>query len=190
VSYLSSEALKSIGFKSLGKNVKVSNLVSIHRPEEISIGDNSRIDDFSAISGKITIGENVHIAVHCTLLASGEPLIMEDFSGLAFACHVFTSSDDYSGNSLTNPTIPAKFKNVSNGLIRIGRHVIVGTSSVIFPGVEIAEGCSIGALTILTESTLPWGIYAGNPGRRIKERSKELLGLEQLYLNEKNNFNL
>jgi galactoside O-acetyltransferase len=86
VSYLSSEALKSIGFKSLGKNVKVSNLVSIHRPEEISIGDNSRIDDFSAISGKITIGENVHIAVHCTLLASGEPLIMEDFSNYFDSC--------------------------------------------------------------------------------------------------------
>jgi galactoside O-acetyltransferase len=182
MSYLSEDELQSRGFKWLGRNVKIGSLVSIHRPEEISIGDNSRIDDFCAISGKITIGRNVHIAVHCSLIASAEELIMDDFSGLAFGCHVFTSSDDYSGKSLTNPTIPKKFKNISNGKIRIGRHVIIGTSSIVFPGVEIADGCSVGALTIVYKSTEPWGIYVGNPARRIKERSKELLGLEATYL--------
>ena len=186
MSYLSDEALKGVGFKHLGMNVKIGSLVSIHRPEEISIGDNSRIDDFSAISGKITIGANVHIAVHCVLVASQENLIMEDFSGLAFGCYLFTSSDDYSGKSLTNPTIPTKFKNIIHGPIRIGRHVIVGTGSIVFPGVEIAEGCSVGALTVVRKSTLPWGIYLGNPARRIKERSKELLVLEKIFLSEDN----
>ena len=180
--YLTDLQLQSIGFKHLGDNVKIGSLVSIHRPEEISIGDNSRVDDFCAISGKITIGRNVHIAVHCSLVASSEELIMKDFSGLAFNCHLFTSSDDYSGKSLTNPTIPGKYKSITNGQITIGRHVIIGTSSIVFPGVDIADGCAIGALTLVAKSTTPWGIYVGNPARRIKERSKELLIHEADYL--------
>jgi acetyltransferase-like isoleucine patch superfamily enzyme len=182
MSYLTDLQLKSVGFKHLGDNVKIGSLVSIHRPEEISIGDNSRIDDFCAISGKITIGRNVHIAVHCSLIASSEELSMKDFSGLAFGCHLFTSSDDYSGKSLTNPTIPSKYKSITNGKITIGRHVIIGTSSIVFPGVDIADGCAIGALTLVTKSTTPWGIYVGNPARRIKERSKDLLVHEAHYL--------
>ena len=187
MSYLSKDELKAVGFKNLGKRVLIGSLVSIHRAEEISIGDDSRIDDFCAISGNITIGKNVHIAVHCVLVASKEELIMEDFSGLAFGCSLFTSSDDYSGKSLTNPTIPAKFKHITNGRIRIGRHVIVGTSSIIFPGVEIGDGCALGALSVMTKSSMPWGLYVGNPARRIKERSKELLAYEHLYLSEKAN---
>ncbi len=182
MSYLTDSQLQSVGFKHLGKNVKIGSLASIHRPEEISIGDNSRIDDFCAISGKITIGRNVHIAVHCSLVASTEELVMNDFSGLAFGCHLFTSSDDYSGLSLTNPTVPSIYKSIINGPITIARHVIIGTSSIVFPGVEIAEGCAIGAYTLVTKSTSPWGIYVGNPARRIKERSKELLALEAKYL--------
>ena len=184
MSYLSEVEIQAIGFKQVGTNVKIGSLVSLDRPEEISIGDNSRIDDFCALSGKITIGRNVHLAVHCSLVASIEELILEDFSGLAFGCHVFTSSDDYSGVSLTNPTVPRKFKNITNGKIRIGRHVIIGTGSIVFPGVEIADGCSVGAITVVTKSTEPWGIYVGNPARRIKERSKELLALEATYLKE------
>jgi acetyltransferase-like isoleucine patch superfamily enzyme len=182
MSYLTNSQLKSIGFKQLGKNVKIGSLASIHRPEDISIGDNSRIDNFCAISGNISIGRNVHIAVHCSLIASSEELIMKDFSGLAFGCVLFTSSDDYSGKSLTNPTIPSRYKSITNGPITIGRHVIIGTNSIVFPGVDIAEGCAIGALTLVARSTTPWGIYVGNPARRIKERSKDLLIHETNYL--------
>jgi galactoside O-acetyltransferase len=185
MAYLSDSQLRDVGFKHLGRNVKIGSLVSIHRPEDISIGDNSRIDDFCAISGNITIGRNVHIAVHSSLVASSEELIMRDFSGIAFGCHLFTSSDDYTGNSLTNPTVPAAYKSVTNGRITLGRHVIIGTGSIVFPGVEIAEGCAIGASTLVTKSTTPWGIYVGNPARRIRERSRELLHLEAKYLSNR-----
>lgn len=184
--YLKLDQLESIGFKHLGRNVRISSLASFHRPEEISIGDNSRIDDFCAVSGNVTIGRNVHVAVHCTIVASSQPIIMKDFSGLAFGCHLFSSSDDYSGRSLTNPTVPSGYKSVTHGPITIGRHVIVGTNSIVFPGVEIADGCAIGALTLVSKSTVPWGIYIGNPARRVKERSKDLLIHESKYLKEIN----
>ena len=37
-------------------------------------------------------------------------IIFEDFSGLAYQVQVFTQSDDYSGRTLTNPTIPDEYR--------------------------------------------------------------------------------
>lgn len=182
MAYLTPSELDSMGFKSLGKNVKISDKASIYNANEIEIGDHSRIDDFCVISGKVTIGKNVHIAPMC-LVAGGEKGIhLSDFSGLAYQVQVFTQSDDYSGRSLTNPTIPDDFKQEYKKAIFLGKHVIVGAGSIIFPGVHIADGCSIGALTLVTKSTEEWGIYVGNPAKRIKERRKDLLKLEKEYL--------
>lgn len=182
MAYLSICDLESMGFKSLGKNVKISDKASIYNADEIEIGDNSRIDDFCVISGKVTIGKNVHIAPMC-LVAGGEKGIhFSDFSGLAYQVQVFTQSDDYSGRSLTNPTVPADFKQEYKKSVFLGKHVIVGAGSIIFQGVHIADGCSIGALTLVNKSTEEWGIYVGNPAKRIKERKKDLLKLEREYL--------
>jgi len=182
MSYLAISQIKEMNFKHVGKNVKISDKASIDKPHLISIGDNSRIDDFCALSGNVEIGRNVHVAVHCSITASRERITLSDFSGLAFSCHLFSSSDDYSGESLTNPTIPSEFKKILHGEVFLGRHVIVGTGSIIFPGVHIKEGCAIGALSVVTKSTEPWGIYMGVPARRIKERSRNLLRLEHEYL--------
>lgn len=171
-----------MGFAYLGNNVKISDKASIYNCESISIDDNSRIDDFCVVSGKITIGKNVHLAPYC-LLAGGEKGIqMADFSGCAYHVQVFTQSDDYTGRTLTNPTISEKYKRETKKAVTIGKHVIIGTSSIIFPGVDLAEGCAVGAMTLVSKSTLPWGVYLGNPAKRIKERKKDLLQLEKIFL--------
>ncbi|MBD3830902.1 MAG: acyltransferase, partial [Arcobacter sp.] len=61
-------------------------------------------------------------------------------------------------------------------------HSIVGASSVIMPGVTLGEGTSIGAMSLILKSTEPWGIYVGNPAKRLKDRKKDLLDLEKEYL--------
>ena len=184
MSYLSTEKLYSMGFAKLGSNVLISDKASIYNCEQISIGDNSRIDDFCVLSGKISIGKNVHLAPY-VLLAGGEMGIeMADFSGCAYHVQIFSQSDDYSGNSLTNPTIPSKFKHEFKKKVIIGKHVILGTNSIVFPGVELGEGCSVGAMTLVNKSTLPWGVYVGNPAKRVKERKKDLLELEKQFYME------
>lgn len=37
----------------------------------------------------------------------------------------------------------------------------------------MAEGCVVGAGTVLTKSTHPYGVYVGVPGKRISERFKD-----------------
>jgi acetyltransferase-like isoleucine patch superfamily enzyme len=180
--YLGEIELRQLGFKYLGENVKISDKASIDKPERITLHDHARVDDFCALSGEINLGRNVHIAVHCSITASREPITLSDFSGLAFNCHLFSSSDDYSGRSLTNPTVPSEYKEIQHGRILLGKHVILGAGTIVFPGVEIADGCATGAMTVVTKSTEPWGVYLGAPAKRIKERKRDLLELETHYL--------
>ena len=182
MAFLSQEQLESMGFKSLGKNVRISNKAAIYNADQIEIGSNSRIDDFCVISGKVTIGRNVHIAVFCNIAGGSEGVTLEDFAGLAYGCHVFSQSDDYTGSTLTNPTVPAKYRRETKRAVHIGRHCIVGTNSLIFPGVTLSEGSAVGALSMLTKSTEEWSVYFGAPAKKIKKRKRDLLSLEQDYL--------
>ncbi|WP_350601213.1 acyltransferase [Pseudomonas sp. 65/3-MNA-CIBAN-0223] len=184
MSYYREDQLFLMGFKKLGKNVKISDKASIYNIDEVEVGDNSRIDDFCVISGKVTIGKFVHIAPFCLVAGGEQGIFMDDFSGLAYKVQVFTQSDDYTGKTLTNPTVPAKYKSEIKKKVHLGRHVIIGAGSIVFPGVTLAEGCSVGAMTLVSKSTLPWGIYVGNPARRVKERKKDLLTLEKQFLEE------
>lgn len=182
MAYLTDEQLTMMGFKSLGKGVKISDRASIYNADKIEIGDFSRIDDFCVVSGNIKIGRNVHITPQC-LLAGGIPgLLIEDFATLAYGVKVFTQSDDYSGATMTNSTVPKQYKNELMLPVRIGRHSIVGAGAIIMPGVEVSEGNSIGANALVLKSTESWSIYVGSPAKKIKDRKNELLELEKKYL--------
>ena len=182
MAYYSDRELSDLGFKFLGKNVKISDKASIYDADQIEVGDNSRIDDFCVISGKIRIGKFVHIAPFCLIAGGEKGVFLDDFSGLAYHVLVFSQSDDYSGRSMTNPTVPDAYKQEKKARVSLGRHVIVGAGSIVMPGVEVAEGCAVGAMTFVHKDTLPWGVYFGNPARRIKERKKNLLELEDKLL--------
>lgn len=184
MAYLNNDQLQELGFKSLGENVKISDKASIYNPEIIEIGSNTRIDDFCIISGRLVIGKYCHITPMC-LVAGGIPgILFSDFCTLAYNVKVFAQSDDYSGLTLTNSLIPKCFKNEVFKAVSFGRHVIIGAGSVVMPGVDVAEGCSVGAMTLLNKSTEPWGIYVGNPARRVKDRKKDMLELEKKFLLE------
>ena len=87
MAYLSEEQLKGMAFKKIGKNVKISDKSSIYNSNEIEIGDNTRIDDFCVISGRVTFGRNVHVAVLSSISGGTEGIMLEDFSGIAYGCH-------------------------------------------------------------------------------------------------------
>jgi acetyltransferase-like isoleucine patch superfamily enzyme len=182
MAFLSAEELKKIPFKKIGINVKISVDARIYNPEQIEIGDNSRIDDFCVLSGKIIIGKYVHIAPACILAGSVAGIYIEDFANFSYQITVFSRSDDYHGDSMTNATVPEQYKKVTDKPVTIGRHVIIGAGSTIFLGVNLGEGCAIGAMSMINKSTDPWKIYAGSPARLIKDRSTNLLALEKDFL--------
>jgi dTDP-4-amino-4,6-dideoxy-D-glucose acyltransferase len=188
MSILNAEQISSMGFKSVGANVAISDKASIYNPANIIIGSNVRIDDFCVLSagiGGIEIGNNIHIAVFSTLIGAGK-IQLSDFSNISSRVSIYSSNDDYSGEFLTNPTVPKEFTGVKSADVFIGRHVIVGSGSVILPGVRLEEGVAIGALSLVNKCCNAFGIYAGNPTKRLKNRRRDLLGLEQAYLSTLN----
>lgn len=184
-SFYSLEELKQIGFKHIGDNVLISRKSSIYSPSKIYLSSNIRIDDFCILSGNIIIGNYVHIAAGTKVFSGNNEIIFEDFTGISSNVSIYGVSDDYSGEFMTNPTIPSRFKNVIDKQVIIGKHSIIGTSSVILPGVVIGEGVSCGAMSLINKSLESWSIYAGIPARRIKARSKKVLELENEFLNNK-----
>lgn len=184
MAFLSRQELEKLNFKALGENVLISDKASIYNPENMEIGDYSRIDDFCVVSGRVSIGRNVHIAVFCNIAGGESGVTLDDFSGLAYGCHVFSQSDDYSGGSLTNPTVPDCYKKEIKSPVTIKRHAIIGTCSIILPGVIIEEGVSVGAMSMVTKKTEPWSIYFGIPAKKIKNRTRDLLLLEHKYIAE------
>lgn len=180
--YFSESELAAMNFRTLGRDVKISRRAALYEPKYMSIGDYCMVDDFCVLSGNITLGRNVHIAHGCRVIAGLEGIEMQDFSGLAFGVTIFAQSDDYSGGALTNPTVAMEFRKIQRARVVLGRHVIIGTNSVIVPGVELAEGTSVGGCSMVTKSTQAWSVYFGIPAKRIKARSQDMLALETSYL--------
>ena len=184
MTFYSESELRSFGFKYLGQNVKVSTKASIYNANQIEIGDNSRIDDFSVISGQVSLGRNVHVAVFSNIAGGDSGILIEDFSGIAYGGNLFAQSDDYSGLSLTNPTIPDIYKSEVKKPIVVERHSIIGANSIVFPGVTLAVGTAIGCMSLVTKNTEPWSIYFGVPAKKIKRRKRDVLELERKFLQQ------
>lgn len=181
---LSREAIEALGFAFVGDNVQISDRTSFYGVTRITLGNNIRIDDFCVISagaGGITIGNHVHIAVGASLIGGGK-ITLCDFVGISSRASIYSSNDDYSGAAMTGPTLPGEFTNVRHADVFMGKHVIVGSGSVILPGVTLQEGVAVGALSLVYKNCEAFGIYAGNPARRIKERKRDLLELEQRFM--------
>lgn len=184
MAFLSSSELQGLGLSSYGDNVLISDKASIHRPESISLGSNVRIDDFcilSAGAGGIRVGSHVHIGAATTLIGAAA-ITMGDFCNISSRVSIFSSSDDFSGLSLTNPTVFDEFKNVTHAAVIFQRHVIVGCGSVILPGVELKEGCAVASMSLVKESCEAFVVYGGIPASRLKNRSKEFLLKEAKFL--------
>jgi galactoside O-acetyltransferase len=181
---LSRKAVLDMGFRSVGENVQISDKASFYGASRISIGSNVRIDDFCVVSagvGGICFGQHVHIAVYTSLIGAGK-ISISDFCNVSSRVSIYSSNDDYSGVTMTNPTVPSEYTNVTHADVFLGKHVIVGSGSVILPGVTLEEGVAVGALSLVKKNCTAFGIYAGNPARRISERKRDLLKLERVFV--------
>ncbi len=183
-SFYSEEELRDLGLCGIGDNVLISKKASIYNASKISIGNNVRIDDFCILSGNITIRNYVHIAAYSALYGGDAGIYVNDYSNISSKNSIYAISDDYSGDSMTNPMIPDKYKKVHSERVVLEKHVIIGSGCVILPGVVLREGSSFGAMTLINKSSEPWTINAGIPFRKIKDRSKDLLKLEERFVKE------
>ena len=169
--------------KKFGKNAVIGKTVRIRYPELVEIGDNVIIDDFCYISTSLKIASNVHISSGCKLIGGRDASVeFGEFSTLSPNVVIAAGSDDYI-SGIGTPIVPTEFKgNYIVGHISIGRHCIIGSNTTILPNVNIAEGSSVGANSLVKENLKPWVLYAGIPAKAIRNRERDkILHLEKLY---------
>jgi galactoside O-acetyltransferase len=97
---------------------------------------------------------------------------------------VYSSNEDYSGETLTNPTIPHKYRKLMSKPVVLHKHVIVGSGSTILPGANLGEGVAVGAMSLVNKNCDPFYIYFGIPAKKLKKRKSDLLLLENQLLSE------
>ena len=171
------------GLAATGREVAIDPWVRIVRPDLIHIGDHVRIDAGVLLSGShpIRIGDHVHLAAGTKIFSSGGPVEIASFANLSADVKVFSASDDYTGGSLTNPTVPDAYKEVTRAPVRIGGHAIIGAGSVILPGVTLGLGSAVGALSLVREDVEEGVVVAGVPARHIGRRDTDrLVALEAM----------
>jgi len=181
-SFYTNEELLGIGLKNTGRNVLISRKASIYSPENISIGDNVRIDDFTILSasgGSIEIKNHIHIAAFCNLIGKGG-IVMDDYSGLSSRVSLYSATDDFSGNYLIGPIMEGPCFNVISGRIKLEKYCQIGTNSSVFPNVVVGEGSILGAHSFTKSNIQPWEIHAGIPAKFLKKRKSGLLKLVPL----------
>lgn len=178
--------LRSLGAV-VGRGVNVHRSVILIGAERMTFGDHARIDCFSLISAGaegVQIGRNVHLAAGVYIFGSGGRVLIEDFAGLSARTSVYTATDDFKEGYLTGPTVPLKFRKVTSGPVVVGRHVIVGTGTVIMPGVTVGKAAAVGAQSFVRKNVGEFEIVAGNPLRVLGTRDRRILDLEREYLSE------
>ncbi|OWY07404.1 hypothetical protein B6V74_18410 [Thioclava sp. F42-5] len=112
----------------------------------IEMGDDCSVNPYSVLYGKggLKIGNGVRIAAQTVIVPTNH------------------GTDD-----LTMPIFKQKSRSIG---IVIEDDVWIGANCTILDGVRIAQGCVIGAGSVVSKSTKPFGIYAGVPARLIKMR--------------------
>jgi acetyltransferase-like isoleucine patch superfamily enzyme len=171
----------SLAFASIGDDVVIWPSAKIVNPEAITIGNSVMIDDFVFIVGgeRIEIGDFVHVASFSSFTGGGR-LALENFTGISSGVRIFTGNEDYSGECMTNPTVPSPYRKPVRGQVQVKKHAVIGANAVILPGVTIGEGCVISPNSVVVSDCLQWTVYVGNPARPVKARSNErILKLER-----------
>lgn len=183
-SFLTNEEIAEIGFRRFGRNVLISRFARFYAPELMEIGNDVRIDDFCILSGKVVLGNNIHIGAYSALYGKYE-IELQDHTGLSPRCTLFSASDDFSGEYMISPMAPPEHTNVMGGKITMEKFVQIGAGCIILPNLTISQGTAVGAMSLVRKSLEEWNIYTGNPLRFVKKRKKTILERYEAIHNNK-----
>lgn len=151
----------------------------INLGRNLTLGKNCRFEVFPhlMIEGeniKLRIGENVQMNDNVHICAMQSVKIGDN---VLMASHVFISDNShgcYKGvDNDSDPSIPPVERDYSTAPVRIGNNVWIGEGVAIMPGVEIGDGCVIGAHSIVNQSIPPHTIAVGAPAIPVKRWDSE-----------------
>ncbi len=137
------------------------------RSGSVTIGKRTYIHDYVLVDtfdGEIVIGENVSINPFSILYGHGS-LTIGSNTRIATSCVIVASNHNY-----LDMSVLVKDQGVSKQGIKISDDVWLGAHVVVLDGINIEIGSIIGASSVVTKSTIPYGVYVGNPAKYLRSR--------------------
>ena len=139
----------------IGHNFHAGRNVFLWAKKSIEIGNNCYIGRNSQIECNATINNNVLIANNVAFVGRYDHHYQQVGVPIRSASQI--RDNDYNWLEL-------------NQEVYVGDDVWIGYGAIVLSGIKIAPGCIISAGAVVTKSTKPYGIYAGVPAKRVKER--------------------
>ena len=188
-----------IRLKKCGKNLKVSIGVEIINLEQVQIGDNVWLDDYSIIiagnykltgnkkeifiindnfklnQGDVKIGNYIHIAPYCILNGFGAGIHIKDDTTLAAGVKVYSASNTYKDKSSKNKkTISMSPKSMNYSVVYYKKPVIIGERSFVSLNTviicaELGDDVLVKANSVVLRDVINHSVIVGNPS--IVEKS-------------------
>lgn len=164
--------------KYVGEDVLINKLVSIVRPELITLGSHVAIDPFFHCTTALETGDYVHISSHVSIIGGKSGLLkMGNFTNISTHGVMVCGSDSFKGEGIVSaPGLPQEYRDtLMVEPIIFEDFANTGARVTILPGVTLPQGVAIGADSLIRKSDPlePWTIYAGNPLRKIRERPRD-----------------
>ncbi|HFJ9293030.1 MULTISPECIES: acyltransferase [Bacillus] len=195
VLYLWRGIYRRIGTDKCGKFLFVGKKVELKGKRFIKLGNGITIDnhvslDALSIEG-IHIGNNVHIGTYTKMACSGslknlgKGLKIGNNSGIGDFCFFGAAGGIQIGNNVImgqnvrfhsenhnfdRLDIPIKEQGVTNKGITVGNDCWIGSGAVFLDGVEVGDGCVIGANTLVNKNIPAYSVAVGNPVKIVKSR--------------------
>lgn len=141
------------------------------------------IHPLAAVTGNVTIGQNVYIGPGAALRGDWGEIIVEDGCNVQENCtiHMFPGAK----------AVLHEAAHIGHGAVihgaTIGRNCLVGMNSVVMDDVVLENECIVGALSFIKagEHYASRSLIAGNPAKKIKDVSDEMISWKtrgtQLY---------
>lgn len=124
--------------------------------KRIIFGENCKMGDYVHIAG----GESVNIGNNVLM---GSKILVTDIS-----------HGSYNGDALdSSPQIPPDERPINTSPVNIGSNVWVGDNVCILAGVNIGDGCVIGANSLVNKDIPNDSIAVGSPAKVVKKYSYE-----------------
>jgi acetyltransferase-like isoleucine patch superfamily enzyme len=162
--------------KHCGKHVILGKTVRIRKPERVSIGDHTIIDDFTYVSCGLTVGSYTHIGALTAIIGGNAHVTVGSYVNIAPGGRLVAASHDFLLGGLSGPTIPPEIAEpgIEENVV-LEDHVLLGANTTILPGVHLPEGFATGASTLVTPNTKlkPWSVYLGSPAQFYKPRNRD-----------------
>lgn len=191
IGYLLRKKLYPILFRETGSGPILGKGITLRCPSRITLGTGVAIDDYGLLDASgteagITLGDHVIVSRNCVIQNKtaaitignhtdiGCNTIISSSGGITIGKSVLIAGNCYIGGGryiTERLDLPMMQQGVyTKGAVTIGDDVWLGAGATVLDGIQIGNGCIIGAGAVVTKNLPDYTVAIGVPAKVVRQR--------------------